>query len=86
MAHDTRYNGWKNRETWNVALWIGNDEGLYHLARECVRENRRTPYALFIERIEDAGNHTTGDGIRWDSRKVNRAELNAMMRELVEDE
>lgn len=32
------YNGWKNYETWNVALWAGNDEGSYGY----VRENR--PY------------------------------------------
>ena len=23
------YNGWKNYETWNVALWVGNDEPVY---------------------------------------------------------
>lgn len=22
------YNGWSNYETWNVALWLGNDEAL----------------------------------------------------------
>lgn len=27
---DGRYQGWKNWETWNLALWLGNDEGLYH--------------------------------------------------------
>lgn len=23
------YQGWNNWETWNVALWLGNDEGIY---------------------------------------------------------
>jgi len=31
---DTTYNGWPNRETWCVALWIGNDQGMYYQARE----------------------------------------------------
>ena len=26
------YNGWFNRATWNVALWLGNDEGVYRAA------------------------------------------------------
>lgn len=28
------YQGWANWETWNVALWFGNDEGLYHAVRD----------------------------------------------------
>lgn len=33
------YNGWSNRETWNAALWLGNEEGLYN---EVVRMARRS--------------------------------------------
>jgi hypothetical protein len=28
------YNGWPNYPTWNVALWMDNDEGSYAYARE----------------------------------------------------
>lgn len=32
------YNGWKNYETWNVSLWLDNDEGTYNEVREIMRE------------------------------------------------
>ncbi len=28
------YQGWSNYPTWNVALWINNDQGLYEMVKE----------------------------------------------------
>ena len=40
---DTTYNG-ANYETWNVALWLGNDEGTYNLVRDMARDARKDEY------------------------------------------
>lgn len=34
MATTEEFNGWPNRETWLVNLWLTNDQGLYQGARE----------------------------------------------------
>jgi len=38
MTSDTTYNGWTNYETWNVNMWIENDEGMYDEACEMARQ------------------------------------------------
>jgi hypothetical protein len=31
MTSNDKYQGWTNRETWSVNLWLSNDHGLYDL-------------------------------------------------------
>ena len=45
MNGDT-YNGWSNRETWALGLWIDNDEGTYLWSREIAAAAERNRYAV----------------------------------------
>ena len=36
-----RYNGWANRPTWQVVLWIDSTEGMRERAQEVLRETLR---------------------------------------------
>lgn len=36
-ANLDEYNGWKNRETWAYALYLGNEQGMYEEIREKMR-------------------------------------------------
>lgn len=75
------YNGWRNRQTWNVALWIGNDEGLYRAAVDFMARYRgKRPYAAFIRHL-GMENERTPDNIAWLSSRLSYRELNSMMRE-----
>jgi len=38
MSEDKRYNGWTNYETWNVALWIDNDQSSYSQRQELAQQ------------------------------------------------
>lgn len=85
MATETKdYQGWKNRATWNVALYLNNDATLYFSAVEFMKSyNGRCPYAKFIESI-GIGDDRTPDGFKWISGSLDYKSLNEMMRELVE--
>lgn len=55
MTRDERYNGWTNRETWLVALWIDNEQGSYEYSRELARRyaDRPTPVQLLANALHE---------------------------------
>ena len=84
------YNGWTNYETWNVALWIGNDKGLYETAKGF--KHQREPYTAFVTSMRELaddygpGENTisieTPDGVAWNDSGLNISELDNMITEL----
>jgi hypothetical protein len=78
------FNGWTNHATWNVSLWIQNEQWLYNTAKACVQyvTEDETPYDKFIRCMHNVDREATKDGVSWASDEVNRDEINAMMTEL----
>ena len=70
------YNGWANWETWNVALWLQNDEAMYDVARRYDR------YDALIPRLERQFGQMTPDGARWMNPCIDTAALDEMLAEL----
>ena len=75
---DNTYNGWTNYSTWNVALYIQNDEGLYQWAKEY----RHHGYESFAETLSECGSQVTPDGVSWTHPELDTEELDEMMAEL----
>lgn len=82
MGAGVTYEGWKNRSTWNVALWINNDEPLYNGAVEFMTKYEgNNPYRSFC-RDSGLDSQKTPDGIMWLSQILDYEELDAMMWEM----
>lgn len=80
------YNGWKNYETWNLALWTQNDETLYNKAVDFIKKTNPDfkPETLWHRFIIFAGlkGTKTLDGVSWNSSKLDRKALAEMLKEL----
>jgi hypothetical protein len=69
---DKTCEGWTNYETWNVVLWIENDESIYNY----IQENEIACYEDLLEAFYEFGTKETPDGVAWNDPKINRAEIN----------
>jgi hypothetical protein len=82
----TTYNGWANYDTWNVMLWLDNDEPLYRETCryfEAIRRERKRPtYKGLIAWLVSNGKilGTTPDGVGWQSHTLNMSELDRGVR------
>lgn len=52
--NETSYNGWTNYETWNVSLWLDNEESTYLEVQEYAREmaDRVDPDAIHFTKSD----------------------------------
>ena len=58
-------NGYNSFETWNVSLWMFNEEPYYRLAQ------RSKDYATWVSRMGYIyGMEATPDGVRFDSPEI----------------
>ena len=78
---DSTYNGWANHATWNVALWIQNDEGIYNFAKGM------TDYYVFKTSMREmsgdsAIGYQTPDGVSWSDSALDVERLDELIQEL----
>ena len=86
MKPDVTYNGWANYPTWNISLYINNEEPLYREAvryvRQCERLDEKVDYIVFADVMMMLYGKKTPDGVAWNDPSLDIDELNEMLEEL----
>ena len=59
-----QYNGHRSWNAWNVALWIGNDYGLYQHALDCLKTTKNRRMAA-RKMLRDLDGQRTPDGAKY---------------------
>ena len=84
MATETEtYNGWANYETWNVWLYLMNDERLQNLVSDYVAETDEPTYPDLIASLGMSKDQTP-DEVAYLDPNLNLAELKEALDEIAE--
>ena len=75
------FNGWANHATWNVALWIGNEESLNVLARR-ISKGGGTYKDLAEVLVHTFGKTKTPDGVSFTDPALDLDALNECVADL----
>ena len=69
------YEGHKNWNHWNVALWIGGDEGLYTVAMDHINRERNLDFAAqaILSDLKAADATHTPDGAPYSKSTIREA-------------
>lgn len=79
------YEGWANYQTWNVSLWINNDEPLYRTVVRYAKKAENPTYEHFISRaMPSMYGDLTPDGVSWSDPTLDHEALDAMLAEMKE--
>ena len=69
-------NGWKNYETWNVSLWMRNEEPYYNVAMAS------KDYPEFVLKLKAQGIEQTPDGVFFAMKGLDVEALTEAIKEL----
>ena len=67
------YNGHRSYNAWNVALWIGNDEGIYRFALDCIKRGKNDAGKAARIFMRESGMTRTPDGAQYNMLSVKLA-------------
>ena len=74
------YNGWANRATWNVVLWINNEEPMYRQVLGLVN-SKVTQWTDVAGVLTTLFGDKTPDGVAWNDPTIDVDRMNEVLAE-----
>ena len=74
------FNGWANYETWNVTLWIGNEESIYRQVLGLVN-SKVTQWTDIAGVLSTLFGDKTPDGVAWNDPTIDADRMNEYLEE-----